>query len=539
MAQVPRPNYWGRLYQFALPYSIIQNGRLVLSPSSLAILMVLYESIKNRAARPVGSNVEIKITQKLLRIRGGLSKNTPGKAIKELCAKHFIQNSAPRNKHGHFGVYTYTLRDPQSGLPLVWPRGSNVLLGNKVRYIKLPRCMVKESGAIWSIAGMSGSELRMYAAVTWLANSGGQGRFGCSLRELKRLAGFSTLQMAQNAIEGLENKGLLLFDDDHVVLHDPYTGEPLHEQSAEADADPANYYAIQERGRAARLNFNNGDAAQIERLLKNIGLNPVSQHDSELSFSCPYHDDSTPSCYLNTSKRCFYCHGCQAKGSLTSLLMHVRKVDKAAALRLMAESTGQKVDFHEPDMRAEAIYSYHDVQGRLVKQVLRYPGKGFSQRRPAGGGDWIWDAHGMSPMLYKLDLLRFSTVICICEGEKDCDTVSELNLYGSSGDSVIATTSGNAESWRDHLADHLKGKQIVLMPDADEAGAKFAAAIQASLNSRGIEYRIVTFDNAGAKDVSDFLANGGTKEELIQRIGIDWVRATPEVRHEPDPNITL
>ena len=37
----------------------------------------------------------------------------------------------------------------------------------------------------------------------------------------------------------------------------------------------------------------------------------------EWKANCPYHhDEDTPSLFINSSKRIFYCHGCQAKGKL-------------------------------------------------------------------------------------------------------------------------------------------------------------------------------------------------------------------------------
>ena len=61
------------------------------------------------------------------------------------------------------------------------------------------------------------------------------------------------------------------------------------------------------------------------------------------------------------------------------------------------------------------------------------------------------------------------------------------------------------------------------MPDDDVAGARYADAIIASLEARGIEYRVVRFTDVGAKDVSDFLKQGHSKAELVERMGSDWV----------------
>jgi hypothetical protein len=39
---------------------------------------------------------------------------------------------------------------------------------------------------------------------------------------------------------------------------------------------------------------------------------------------------------------------------------------------------------------------------------------------------------------------------------------------------------------------------------------------------------VVSFKDAGVKDVSDFVAAGGSKCDLVQRIGKDWVRETEQ-----------
>jgi DNA primase len=64
------------------------------------------------------------------------------------------------------------------------------------------------------------------------------------------------------------------------------------------------------------------------------------------------------------------------------------------------------------------------------------------------------------------------------------------------------------------------------MPDADEAGKRYEANVVASLRARNIEQRIVSFADSGAKDVSEFIEQGGKREDLVKRIGSDWVQTT-------------
>ncbi len=197
---------------------------------------------------------------------------------------------------------------------------------------------------------------------------------------------------------------------------------------------------------------------------------------------------------------------------------------KGEAIQQMATVMGMDIEFHQPDANAVAIYSYRNEKGKLLKQVVRYPdedgSKVFRQRRPAKGG-WIWNVSGLPPMLLNRESLEFADVVCITEGEKDAESVTALGLNGGC---MIGTTSGGAESWDASLAKQLVGYRVVVMPDADEPGKKFAENVKASLEAEGIEYRTVTFDDVGQKDVSDFLQAGHTAEELAQRIGGDWVQ---------------
>ena len=76
------------------------------------------------------------------------------------------------------------------------------------------------------------------------------------------------------------------------------------------------------------------------------------------------------------------------------------------------------------------------------------------------------------------------------------------------------------------------------MPTRPVSGIR--AAIVESLKVRGIEYRVVTFDEAGAKDLGEFLASGATKGDVTRRIGWDWVRtgisdpSSPDDDYDPD-----
>jgi 5S rRNA maturation endonuclease (ribonuclease M5) len=400
-----------------------------------------------------------------------------------------------------------------------------------MRYLRIPRCVVTESTAQWSLANMTSSEVRMYVALCWLANNHSDHQFTTSASEMRELTGFSTPAIQQKALEGLESKALVSVSTTpggtHIHLLDPYSGEPLYNETLDPIDDPANYFSADSRGRESRLNLNDSDPEQIRSLvisrLPHDRAEVINQGNGDFKINCPFHEDRTPSCSVSPTKRTFHCFGCNQKGHLTKLLQKLTGESKGQVIQRMGQAQGKDVRYHDPDANAETIYSYSDKNGKLVKQVIRYPAKEFRQRRPGRGGTWVWDTNGIKPLLYNLNELEFAATCILCEGEKDCETLEKMQLSDLSGAEVIATTSGGADSWSDELAESLFHKRVILMPDNDEAGRRFESKVIASLQDRRIECRVVRFEDVGANDVTEFIELGYGRSELADRIGTDWV----------------
>ena len=182
---------------------------------------------------------------------------------------------------------------------------------------------------------------------------------------------------------------------------------------------------------------------------------------------CPYHDDSNPSCSVSPRKNgCFYCFGCEAKGSFVDLMAEITQVTKADAIQQTAAALGQTVEYHQPDANAVAIYDYRDKYGKLLKQVLRYPDesgtKVFKQRQPANGG-WKWKTQGLPPMLFNADKLLMAGTVCVTEGEKDAQSVTDLHLHSSGGE-VLGVTK-----WRFRFMGCFSGKAVGWLSSGSDA----------------------------------------------------------------------
>ena len=98
--------------------------------------------------------------------------------------------------------------------------------------------------------------------------------------------------------------------------------------------------------------------------------------------------------------------------------------------------------------------------------------------------------------------------VFVVEGEKDCLRLAELGL-------IATTNCGGSGKWRDEYSQHLAGRRVVVLPDADQPGAKHAEQVAAALSGIAAEIRIVQLPGLDSKqDVSDWLDAGGTVEGL-------------------------
>jgi 5S rRNA maturation endonuclease (ribonuclease M5)/biotin operon repressor len=171
----------------------------------------------------------------------------------------------------------------------------------------------------------------------------------------------------------------------------------------------------------------------------------------------------------------------------------------------------------EPARRIVQTYDYTDVDGRLLYQNVRYEPKTFRVRRPDGNGGWLWSLGEVRRVVYRLHELAEQAVVYLVEGEKDADRLWSLGLPAT-------TAAAGAESWRDDYAEQIAragARDVLLIPDNDEPGMKFARAATDSLTRRGLRVTLVRLPGLppvqakhGA-DISDWLDAGHSRQELM------------------------
>ena len=148
-------------------------------------------------------------------------------------------------------------------------------------------------------------------------------------------------------------------------------------------------------------------------------------------------------------------------------------------------------------------YDYTDEDGKLIFQICRKdPKSDFPVRRPDGKGDWIWNLQDERRILYRLPEVLAAQLVCIAEGEKDCDNLAKFGF--------IATTNPfGAGKWRDEYSETLRGKDVVVFGDVgdpDSKGEKHTKQVIASLLRQSEVDQTCRLPD-GFHDVSDYIAS--------------------------------
>jgi hypothetical protein len=219
-------------------------------------------------------------------------------------------------------------------------------------------------------------------------------------------------------------------------------------------------------------------------------------------WTCPTHDDSTPSLSVSNGdgKVLVHCHAsesCTPEAIVERIGLRVSDLfDEPATLG--------------PKRRIAATYDYVDEAGDLLFQVVRFEPKDFRQRRPDGHGAWIWNLQGMRRVLYRLpevlDAAKIGGEIFVVEGEKD---VQALERAGA----VATCNPGGAGKWRDDYTASLIGAAVVrIVADNDDPGREHAREVVASLTSAGVPVELL--HAPAGKDVAEHLGSGQSLDEL-------------------------
>jgi len=258
------------------------------------------------------------------------------------------------------------------------------------------------------------------------------------------------------------------------------------------------------------------------------------------STRCPFHNDRNPSLRVNPETGGYICMSCGEKGG-DVLSFHRRRhglsfVEAAKALGAWEEDPGSTSTSTETPEQAvrrlaaraikdgfqfEALHVYKDLQGQVLYWRIRL-------RHPETREKWIRPMYrddkrgyrigeptfvGEKP-LYGLERLaaRPRDPVVICEGESCIDALTKVG--------VLALTSGGADSAEKACWEPIYGREILIWPDHDDAGQRYAEAVAAKLLSANCSVRIIDVESLGLErkqDAVDWLCihSAATAAEIL------------------------
>lgn len=202
---------------------------------------------------------------------------------------------------------------------------------------------------------------------------------------------------------------------------------------------------------------------------------------------------------------------------------HNRKTKDEGKARIpIPDDAPQEMPEHYKLGTPSKTWEYKCTNGKLLHYVCRFiDNEGNKQDRPLtyrkfkdGSCRWAWKGLDAPRSLYGLDLLaaKPDAPVIICEGEKATDAASELFP-----DYVAVTSPNGAGS--PHKSDwkSLQGRAIIIFPDNDNEGLKYAqrvARILKKLNIVSVSIVQIPDDFPEKWDLADALPEGYKFDDL-------------------------
>jgi hypothetical protein len=224
-------------------------------------------------------------------------------------------------------------------------------------------------------------------------------------------------------------------------------------------------------------------------------LSAVTRTSNGWTARCPAHDDEKPSLSISVRED-------------GRVLIHCFA---GCAPEQVVDAIGMSMADLMPTTKIVATYDYRDEHGSVLFQAVRHSPKTFRLRRRNEKDEWVWKMDGVRRVPYRLPELQGQRQVLLVEGEKDADNVAALGLPAT-------TTPMGAGAWRDDYAAIIKAggvEEVVVIPDNDEPGRRYAVQAGTALAALGITVRVLELPGVPEKgDVSDWLEAGGAVDKL-------------------------
>lgn len=227
-------------------------------------------------------------------------------------------------------------------------------------------------------------------------------------------------------------------------------------------------------------------------LLKKVKASSSGQYTA----CCPAHDDQDPSLSVRFENNniLLHCHaGCSYEEILAALSLKKSNLYIGDNMNNNTNNTNK------------TVYSYRDENGTLLYERIRYDYAGRKKEIRCKQANGTYNLAGVKRVPYNLPSVLQSDKIYFVEGEKCADRLISLGFTATTLD------NGCNSKWQDYFDDYFSNKEIIILPDNDKSGMKYALTVKQHLPAAKV---IRLNDLAEKEDVFDWLAKGHTIEEI-------------------------
>jgi hypothetical protein len=246
-------------------------------------------------------------------------------------------------------------------------------------------------------------------------------------------------------------------------------------------------------------------------------LGGASKSGDNWSCRCPAHDDKRASLSITEKqdgKLLVHCHAGCDQSLVISELKAQSLWPTTAKPAPEALPPPVQINIGAGKGKIAATYDYVSEDGELLYQAVRYEPKDFRQRAPNGDGTWRWSIKGVQRTLYRLPevlaALAEGRTVYICEGEKDVEAARSLGMVATCN--AMGADNGSGNKWLPEFGDILRGADVVVVPDQDDAGIRHAEWVISTLKDKARSVRVAP--PVSGKDLADWIDSGATVADI-------------------------
>lgn len=252
-------------------------------------------------------------------------------------------------------------------------------------------------------------------------------------------------------------------------------------------------------------------------------LEGVKGRDGKYMARCPCHSDSTPSLSVSLGSdnkillKCFA--GCSTEDIVRAMGLEMKDLFAESATTFPVYEERQR----KQSATQEAEYFY--AGGTLKKlKFRRADGSKFCTWKHLEGSTWEKGRNNILPGLYQSQP-DLPEIFFLVEGEKDVDNLKEAGMV------AVSLPDGAQSKWEYPYDAVFKDKQVVILPDNDEPGRKYAQMCAEKLHGNAANIWIVDLKRAWPEipekgDISDMIFRMGS-DVAVQKV-MELLQAMPE-----------